>query len=167
MDDLILRAPEPEDVNIIYLWENSTDECHSSLRTGPLSRHQIQQFIDNYDGELYSQNALRYMIDFDGQTVGTIDVFDYDPRSRHAFVGIYIASRARRKGLALNALKSIERIMKSRVGMFSLAALVADDNTASQALFEKAGYEKCGLLKGWLTDGEDRIDGVLYQKILK
>lgn len=162
-----LRAPEPGDVNLIYIWENSSDESHSSLRSGPLSRFQIQNFVENYDGEIFSQNALRFMIDAGARTVGTVDVFDYEPRGRHAFVGIYISPDCRRKGLGLKALKEVERRMRQTVGMHSLAALVAVDNEASKGLFEAAGYEAAGTLKGWLNDGERRIDVIVYQHVLQ
>ena len=161
-----LRAPEPSDVNLIYIWENSGDETHSSLRTGPLSRFQIQKFIENYDGELFSQGALRYMISLGEETIGTIDVFDYDYRGRHAFVGIYITPHYRRKGIALMAISEVEKLMRQKVGMHSLAALVAESNTASRRLFEAAGYKTVGKLLSWLNDGERRINALIYQHIL-
>lgn len=161
-----LRAPEPRDVNLIYIWENSSDEMHSSLRTGPVSRHQIQQFIENYDGEIYSQDALRYMIECNGETIGTIDIFDFDKRGRHAFVGLYIAPAARRQHIAATALAEVERLMKRNVNMHSLAALVSADNAPSQGLFASAGYKTAGRLQGWLADGPNRIDALIYQKVL-
>lgn len=163
---LTLRAPEPSDANMIYIWENSSDESHSSLRTGPLSRHQIATYIENYDSEIYTAGSLRFMIDVDGSTVGTVDVFDYDHRARHAFVGIYISANERRNGYALQAVRSVEDIMRKRVGMYSLAALVAEDNIPSRSLFEAAGYKTAGKLQGWLTDGCRRINVLLYQHIL-
>lgn len=166
MLNLTLRAPEPEDTNIIYIWENSSDESHSSLRTGPLSRHAIAEFIDRYDGEIYTQGALRYMIVYEGETVGTIDIFDYDHRNRHAFVGIYIAPRFRRKGLATIAVGLVEKELKLKTGMHSLAALVAEDNKPSRALFEKCGYHTAGKLQSWFSAGEKRLNALLYQHIL-
>ena len=166
MDSISLRAPEPRDANLIYIWENSSDESHSSFRPGPLSRAQINSFIENYDGEIYSQGALRFMIDVEEQTVGTVDVFDYDHRARHAFVGIYVSPQFRRHGLAMQALKAIEKHMYRRVGMYSLAALVADDNIPSRRLFNKAGFKVAGTMKGWFCDGTERVDALVYQKIL-
>lgn len=166
MDSLTLRAPEPDDVNTIYVWENLTDERHTTLRTGPVSRFQIQRFIENYDSEIYTQGALRFMICLGTETIGTVDVFDYDHRARHAFVGIFITSAQRRKGYALAALREIEKIVRDKIGMYSLAALVAETNTPSRNLFEKAGYKTVGKLQGWLTDGERHVNALLLQRIL-
>lgn len=161
-----LRAPEPSDANLIYIWENSSDEAHSSLRSGPVSRHQIMKYIENYDSEIYSQDSLRFMIESEGTTIGTIDIYDFDKRARHGFVGIYISPKFRRKGLALKAIGMVEAMMVEKVGMYCLTALVAEDNSASRHLFEAAGYKTAGKLQGWLTDGERRINALLYQHIL-
>ncbi|MCH5219610.1 MAG: GNAT family N-acetyltransferase [Muribaculaceae bacterium] len=161
-----LRAPEPRDIDKIYLWENLTDEAHTTLRTGPLSRHLIEQFVLGYDGELYSQGALRFMIDVDRETVGTIDVFDYDHRARHAFVGIYVTAPYRRRGIGREAIRQAEQYVVRAVGMHSLAALIARDNEASIRLFSASGYNEVGRLEGWLTDGETRMDAILMQHTL-
>lgn len=166
MEKITLRAPEPDDIGLIYIWENSTDERHSSLRSGPLSRHSIERFVNEYDGEIYTLGALRYMIDLEGETVGTVDIFDFDHHARHAFVGIYVASAYRRKGIALTALKKVEELMRTNVSMHSLGALVATDNKPSLALFEKAGYRSVGILEGWIADGEERIPAIIWQHIL-
>ena len=166
MKDLRLRAPEPDDANIIYIWENSSDERHSSLRSGPVSRLMVQNFIQQYDGEIHTQGSLRFMIDCDGETVGTIDVYDYEPYNRHAFVGIYVTVNRRKEGIASRSLKEVEKLMKRRVGLHSLVALVAEDNEASQRLFTKAGYSPAGVLKEWIKDGERRIDALIFQHLL-
>ena len=165
-EKITLRAPEPEDINLIYIWENSSDESHSSLRTGPVSLFQIKQYIENYDGEIYTLGSLRFMIVYEEQTVGTIDVFDFDPRGRHAFIGVYVSPTYRHKGIASAAIAQVEGQMKQKVGMYALAALVAEDNSSSRRLFETAGYKTVGRLQGWLTDGAERINALLYQHIL-
>lgn len=164
--EIKLRAPEPEDIDLIYIWENSSDEAHSSLRTGPISRYKIKEYVENYDGEIYTLGSLRFMIEYDGQKVGTADVFDFDHRARHAFIGIYISPAFRRKGIAASAIKEVERQMKKKVGMYCLTALVAEDNIPSRSLFEKSGYKTAGKLQGWLTDGHQRLNALIYQHIL-
>lgn len=163
-----LRAPEPSDTNLIYIWDNSTDEAHTSLRTGPLSRCQIESWIKTYDGDIFNMGGIRYMIDDEesGHTVGTVDVFDFDRHSRHAFVGIYISPQYRRRGYGRKALDEVGRLMRQNVNMYSLQALVAVDNAASKALFESAGYAFIAVLPGWLADGSERLDAVLYQRVL-
>lgn len=167
---LSLRAPEPRDVNLIYIWENSSDEAHTTLRTGPVSRFQIEEFVRNYDSEIYTAGSLRFMIDVvtdnSAETVGTIDVFDYDHRNRHAFVGIYITPKQRRRGLAAQALETVCGMMKAKVGMHSLAALVAENNAASRALFEAAGFKPSGRLQSWFDTGEGRLNALVYQRML-
>lgn len=161
-----LRAPEIADIDRIYLWDNMTDELHTSLRTGPLSRHCIQQWVEKYDGDIFASSGVRFMIDVDGETVGTVDVFDFDRHSRHAFVGIYIAAAHRRKGYARRALNDVCRRMSRDVSMRTLAAIVATDNNPSACLFRSAGFAEVGVLKDWIADGIGYIDAILFQTVL-
>ena len=42
-----LRALEPEDVNILYKWENDTEIWKVSNTVAPFSKHMLRQFIEN------------------------------------------------------------------------------------------------------------------------
>lgn len=161
---LSLRAPEPEDLDILYIWENDESAWHTSLAAGPLSRHQISEYLNNYEADLYTQKSLRFIIETEGgQRAGTVDVFDYEPRARHAFIGIYIAPGMRGRGLGTSAIEEIKNQMAQRHGLKSLAALVAVDNLPSRKLFEKSGFVEVGCLKDWVAAGRRNVDGVLYQ----
>ncbi|MDE6397386.1 MAG: GNAT family N-acetyltransferase [Muribaculaceae bacterium] len=160
---VILRAPEPDDTDILFLWENDVSGWHTSLATGPLSRHQIAEYIDSYDADIYSSGSLRFIIESDGQPVGTLDIFDFDSRARHAFVGIYVAPDWRRRGIGSLALATVASTMTEYVGMTSLVALVAIDNGPSRMMFEKAGFVTTGRLARWIRRGATLVDAVVYQ----
>ena len=57
-----LRGPEPDDLDSLYLWENDASLWPYGAMRAPLSRHQIWQYIDSYDGDVFSQRQLRMMI---------------------------------------------------------------------------------------------------------
>ena len=161
-----LRAPEPIDADILYVWENDMSGWHTSMATGPLSRHQIMEYINAYDADIYTRGSLRFIIEVDGASVGTLDIFDFDNRARHAFVGIYVTPGWRRRGVGSAALKVVGEMMKEYVGMSSLAALVAIDNGASRLLFEKSGFAVSGRLSGWIRHGAKLVDAIVYQQCL-
>lgn len=166
--DITLRAPEPTDLDMLYLWENDTDEQHSTLRTGPTSRHQLSAYLNNYDGDIFNMGGLRYIIELPDKTpVGTIDIYDFERRARHAFVAIYIATAYRHRHIATQALNTIHHKMADTLGMHSLCAIVAADNIPSQILFNKAGYKHAGTLRQWINTYTNRIDALLLQKILE
>lgn len=76
-----LRALEPEDVNILYKWENDTEIWKVSNTVAPFSKHMLRQFIENQQRDIYETRQLRLIIESkaDGKPVGAIDLFDLDP----------------------------------------------------------------------------------------
>ena len=106
---------------------------------------------------------------------GCIDLYNYDPLNRRAAVGIMVATEYRRQGLALAMLKALEKLATSNYQIHTLFADIAAPNTASIALFQKAGYEECGYFKEWLLNTQPlshsatqplHIDTVRMQKII-
>ena len=106
---------------------------------------------------------------------GCIDLYNYDPLNRRAAVGIMVATEYRRQGLALAMLKALEKLATSNYQIHTLFADIAAPNTASIALFQKAGYEECGHFKEWLLNTQPLshsatqplyIDTVRMQKII-
>lgn len=70
-----LRALEPEDVNILYKWENDTEIWKVSNTVAPFSKHMLRQFIENQQRDIYETRQLRLIIESkaDGKPVGAID----------------------------------------------------------------------------------------------
>jgi diamine N-acetyltransferase len=99
--------------------------------------------------------------------VGAIDLYNYDPLNRHAAVGIMVATEHRRKGYALAMLHELEKLSTTNYQLHTLYADIAAPNTVSLALFQKAGFEQCGLFKEWLIKDDKYIDTIRMQKILK
>lgn len=165
---ITLRAPEPADLDNIYLWENLEADAHTSFASGPLSRHQIAQYLDDYVADISTTGSQRYMIVADGKTVGTVDLFDYNSRTRSAFVGVYVAESFRRCGYATQALNEVCRLAGARIGLNNIAALVAADNEASLRLFSRCGFVEAGRLRSWLPRGRrlPAVDAVILQRRL-
>ena len=87
-----LRALEPEDIDILYRWENDTDVWKVSNTIAPFSKYILRQFIENQKYDIYETKQLRLIIEAleTQKPVGTIDLFDIDPYNLRAGVGILI-----------------------------------------------------------------------------
>src|SRR3954466_4975005 len=102
-----LRALEPEDVDVLYKWENNRGIWHVSNTQTPFSRYVLEQFLVNAHEDIYTNKQLRLIIspnDTDA-AVGAIDLFDFDPYHLRAGIGILIADEHRNKGYAFEALQ--------------------------------------------------------------
>ena len=114
------------------------------------------------EGSALSSGSLRlYALPY-----GCVDLYNYDPLNHRAAVGIMVANEYRRQGYALAMLKELAIMAKTTYHLHTLYADIASPNTASQALFRKAGYEECGRFKEWLEYDSHFIDNRRMQKIL-
>lgn len=165
-DTITLRCAEPEDAEQIYRWENDRDIWRVSGTHTPYSRFQIEQFLlDNND--IAAQKQLRLMIDLteNGQTIGCIDIYDYDALNSRAGLGILIDKTYRQQGYAKAALAlCIEYLFKDLL-LHQVYCSIDEINTESQQLFLGQGFELVGRRKDWIKTVEGYLDVLEYQKI--
>lgn len=162
-----LRALEPIDVDTLYRWENDPAVWGVGSTLAPYSRKQLWDYIDSYDGDIFAAKQLRLMIELpSGETVGTVDLYDFDAANSRCAVGILIALPYRRQGHGLAALTAIADYCRTRLSLHQLYCIAGADNTASRALFERAGYTISGRLRSWLRAANAYTDAYLYQKML-
>ena len=68
-----LRAPEPEDLDCMFRFENIVDLWDISNTTGPYSRFHLKQYIEQTQNDLFTDRQLRLMIEnSDRQVVGIV-----------------------------------------------------------------------------------------------
>lgn len=164
-NDLItLRCAEPEDAERIYRWENDRDIWRVSGTHTPYSRFQIEQFLlDNND--IAAQKQLRLMIDLTegGQTIGCIDIYDYDAINSRAGLGILIDKTYRQQGYAKAALGLCVEYLFKDLLLHQVYCSIDESNTESQQLFVSQGFELVGRRKDWLKTAEGWLDVLEYQ----
>ncbi len=164
--DIVLRAVEPEDLEILYRWENSTVLWYHGNTLAPYSKLVLRQYInDALEMDIYQSKQLRLMIDLveEKVTIGTIDLYDIDAHNRRAGIGILIDDDYRRRGFAKQALGLMSNYAFSFLYLHQIYAYIAQSNTNSISLFQKAGYQPVGILKDWLQRGEEFEDVYLSQ----
>ncbi len=71
-------------------------------------------------------------------------------------------------GYASVALELIKTFARDSLGLHTLAAIAASDNTPSVRLFTRCGFRKSGILTGWLRiEGDTYADAVLFHSTLQ
>lgn len=161
-----LRAPEPEDLEVMLSFENDAALWELGTATGPYSRYQMKRYIAENQNDLYADGQLRLMIVCEEQGVaGIVDVFSFDARHNRAEVGIVVRKDLRGQGVALAALSLLESHCFSLLGLRQLYAYVPVGNVASRKLFTSAGYIERGILKDWIRVGTSYQDVCFFQKI--
>lgn len=74
-----LRALEPEDIDLLFDWENNPENWAVTNTLAPFSRLILQSYLDNSHLDIYQTRQLRLMIDVlqpshAAVTVGAIDL---------------------------------------------------------------------------------------------
>lgn len=165
-----LRALEPDDVELLYRWENDVHTWRVSNTHTPVSKYVLASYIKSADRDFWESKELRLIIEtVEGVPVGTVELFDFEPYHSRAGLGILIfENEERRKGLAFNAIQLLSQYACNELGIYQLYANVAESNHASLELFKKLGFELAGIKKNWLRlPGKNGWENeYLFQKIL-
>jgi diamine N-acetyltransferase len=163
-----LRAVEPEDLELLYKWENDEANWRLSNTLVPYSRFVLKNYIAGSHKSLFETCQLRLMIDLqtEARTVGTIDLFDFDHFHLRAGIGILIADENdRRKGYASAALASLIKYSFDTLRLHQLWCNILDDNDESLRLFSRHGFILCATKKEWIRINGSFVGEYMYQLI--
>jgi len=165
-DKIKLRAPEPDDTDILYEWENDPEIWLVSNTFTPFSKYFLGKYIRNSHHDIYHEKQLRLMIELkeNEKPIGTIDIFDFDPYHSRAGVGILISSKEdRNKGYASETLKLIINYLSEVLSLHQIYCNIPENNEASLKLFKDNGFKIVGEKKEWLKTSEGWISEYLLQ----
>jgi len=171
-ENLVLRALEPTDVDLLYKWENDPEIWHISNTLAPFSRFILEQYLVNAHEDIYSSKQLRLMIDMitsepDFKTIGSVDLFDFSPHHKRAGIGILITKEERSKGYASEALELIIKYSFETLNLHQLYCNISEHNEKSMRLFQKHGFVIIGNKKQWLRIKDAWVDEYILQLIRK
>jgi diamine N-acetyltransferase len=150
-DFLRLRAPEPEDLEYLYGWENDDSLWQFGNTTVPFSRFALKQHIEQAGHSIFDTRQLRLIIAdvASGKPVGTVDLYDFDPYHQRAGVGIMVDSGYQQKGYATQALRLLKAYAFDFLGVHQLYAHIPRRNVPSLNLFRLCGFTESGVLRQW------------------
>jgi diamine N-acetyltransferase len=166
--DIKLRALEPEDLEVLYEWENNDSNWIISNTISPFSKYTLKRYLENSHKNIYETGQLRLMIEYipDKTTIGTIDIFDFDPFHKRAGLGILIANESyRRKGYASMSLTCLIDYCFKTLQLHQLYCNILSNNSESIDLFKKQGFIETGVKKEWINTSDGYLDEHLFQLI--
>ena len=163
-ETLYFRAPEPEDLDFFFQWENDTDLWKYGSTIAPFSQYTLKQYIAA-GVDFYTDKQVRLMVVLKEtqEVVGSVDLFDYDVFHQRAAVGILIDRAHQRQGLGEQALELLKNYATEFLGIRLLYAHVPEKNKESVSLFGKVGFEQTGILRSWIRIGRTYSDVFVMQ----
>lgn len=165
--EILLRALEPDDLDVLYSVENNPANWMVSGTLTPFSRDMLRRYINNAHQDLFEARQLRMAITAQNTrlVLGFIDLFDFDPRNRRAGLGIILMPKYRGKGYAQRAIQIMLDYCFNHLNLSQLYAEVPALNDKSIQLFEASGFVKTGTKIQWLSNGNHYSDVHFYQRV--
>lgn len=162
---LRLRAMEPEDLDFLYGIENDPEVWNVGNASVPYSRYVLHDYIANTTNDIYYDGQVRMIAESDsGDVVGMVDIFNFNAQHRRAEVSVVVHKNYRRRGFASLALGMVMDYSLRTLHLHQLYAVIAEDNAASLALFDKMGFKRSNMLSDWLFDGAKYANAWIVQK---
>jgi diamine N-acetyltransferase len=163
-----LRALEPDDVEILYNWENDQSIWHLSNTVTPLSRFTLEQYVLSAGQDIFATRQMRMMVDLNipengMKTIGSVDLFEFEPLHLRAGVGILIHENFRGKGYASEALDLLIDYAFGTLLLHQLYTNISTENTNSIRLFESKGFRYVGTKKEWNRNRNNWLDESMFQ----
>ena len=123
--NVTLRAMEPEDLELLYRIENDTTLWNVGATNVPYSRYALHDFIANSSSDIYRDRQVRLMIEnAEHETIGIVDVVNFDPQHIRAEIGIVILGAYRNKGYGIRTLSQIEDYARNVLHLHQIYAII-------------------------------------------
>lgn len=161
-----LRALEPEDIDLLYRWENDPEVWKVSSTVAPFSKYVLRQFIESQRIDIFESRQLRLIIESteEARPVGTIDLFDIDAFNGRAGVGVLIYDKKdRRRGYADDAISTLIKYCFMVLNLHQLYCNIPTSNRESLGLFKSKGFIIIGVKKEWTKTTMDWQDEYMLQ----
>ena len=166
--NIVLRAVEPQDLELHYQWENDQRFWSVSNTLIPFSRETLRSYLSSIK-DIYADKQFRFIIEtIEGKAIGLIDLFDFDPTHKRAGIGILIADESeRKKGYAKEALELLINYCKKTLNLNNLFCNILSSNLHSIHLFSSKNFKEIGNKLNWHWNGDAYEDEILFQLELK
>ena len=165
-ENIQLRALEPSDLETLYQWENDTSIWKVSQTIVPFSKHMLTEYLANAHQDIFTAKQLRLIIEKEGRSIGTIDLFDFEPTHQRVGVGIWIADEGeRQKGYAKEALRLMIDYVFNQLQLNQIYCNISSTNKVSINLFSSLDFILVGVKKNWNKTQEGWEDELLFQRL--
>ncbi|MBQ6622310.1 MAG: GNAT family N-acetyltransferase [Mogibacterium sp.] len=163
-DRLVLRRHVPEDAQVMFeLFGSDERMCEftgwNPYATALQAQETVQRFIASYEEAYF----FGWTVEKDGQFIGTVGAYDYDPDENSIEAGISIARDHWGQGFASEALAGVLRYLTEERGISVVKAWCADRNIGSKRVMENCGMLQVGRAQDAIESGGRTYDRLDYE----
>lgn len=160
-----LRKLEKDDSKIIFEWISDPGLRKMIGTRGVPNCESHKKWFENKMND--KTNIIRVII-YEGIPVGIIGTNNINRADNNADIYIYIGNTFfRKKGIAHDALRQIEMILREIYSCHKITAMVRSYNIPSINMFKKSGFICEGVQKEQVIYDGEYFDRLLFGKILE
>jgi len=138
--DFKLRLMEAKDLALTLAWRNDPTVLRTAVTPNPISDKEHEaMFLHN--------NAIRLVFEVDGDPAGFVQV-NRDPDELKGEWSFHMSKKYRGKKLSVIMLEATLYYLVTREGYKEVIAFVKEDNSVSEHLHQKLGFNDCGVKDG-------------------
>jgi diamine N-acetyltransferase len=164
--DINLRALEIQDLDFLYDLENDASIWEVSGTIVPYSKGVLKSYLQNSHRDIYEVKQLRLVIENkNGDTLGLIDLYDFDPKNKRVGLGLVVKEENRDNGIGAQAIQALCVYIFTTLGLHQVYASILEENERSIHLFKKMGFKKVGVKRDWVFSNNEYKNELLFQKI--
>ncbi|MDN4526643.1 GNAT family N-acetyltransferase [Fictibacillus fluitans] len=148
-DRLILRKVTRADTKDMFLYLSDTDVMRYMGLEPYQTPKETETEIRWYDEIFREGTGMRWGITLKGvnKVIGSCGFLNKHPRHRRSEVGFELSKKFWGKGIAGEALDAVVNYGFQELNLERIEALIEPENTASQKLIERKGFQREGLLR--------------------
>lgn len=153
-DEIVLRPIEKEDAQYLgKLFQNPDVRKYLGRVPHPHNSRQVEEKIEEIT---HNDNQIKFIIEKEGDEIGTIMLFDIDRTYRHAEFGAFMVEPEKHgEGIGTTALQLLLEYAFDELNMHRIAGGYIEDNDASRKVQERFGFKEEGKERDYkYRDGE-------------
>jgi len=134
-----LRPATAADADVLFRLASDlpTWEERGPTTPAPMSRAAFDAQVAQREADA---GNVRFVVDVDGEAVGSVSLFAIDPLARHAEAGIALLPEARGRGIGTAAITRIVEFGFVRCNLRRIHLEAIASNVAAIRAYEKAGF---------------------------
>lgn len=153
-DGLKLRPLEREDLRFVHLLDNNASVMRYWFEE---PYEAFVELSDLYDKHIHDQSERRFVVEFEGDKAGLVELVEINHIHRRAEFQIIIAPSHQGKGLASKAVKLAMDYGFSVLNLYKLYLIVDKENKKAIHIYTKLGFDIEGeLIHEFFINGEYR-----------
>lgn len=139
IDGVVLRPLDHDDIEMLRVWRNDPENSLYIRKLDYISPENQEAWFESY---LADECNLTFAIDFAGQLVGSVSLYDIEAAS--ATFGHLMIGRQKGCGLGKKASQAALAIAFERMRLVEVKAEVSIDNTAAIVIYTELGFQVIG-----------------------